>query len=394
MTLIRPRLLAPLVSLVVCMAAYSGPGSPVVVRFDAPQIEGAMTGTFLDPTVRIKIQHLGAMRFGLVVDQTMNLCSGAGAIRAAFRIDEQILMPKSPPAGPLPLGPRGKRRSGGQSTWVYNDLHITEILEVIPSQAKPGEPRTLDTVLIRYVIENKTAAAHKVGVRIRVDTMCGNNDGALFAAPTTHPGQILDGIALRDGALPPFVQILQNADLKNPGFVGHFTLKMANVVGPDRFVCTSHGAPENGWDVPAQPANGDSDCALFWEPRTIAPGGKLEVGYAYGKGLASADEGEGRLSVALTGSFEPEKLFTIMAYVDEPRANQTLALELASGLELIEGKAIQPLAPPGPQSEMSLVLWKGRVRRLGAHSITIRSSTGVAQTNRFTVTRAAEAGRE
>ena len=29
--------------------------------------------------------------------------------------------------------------------------------------------------------------------RVRIDTMCGNNDGALFAAPT-RPGEILNGV--------------------------------------------------------------------------------------------------------------------------------------------------------------------------------------------------------
>ncbi len=389
----RPLLLAPLVLLLCSLPALPQPEAtgPVKVEFHQARSEGAPAVAPIDPAVRIQFQHVGRMMFGLTYDQNTMLSCGPGSMRTTFRVDDRMVQPTSGPAGPLPAAPAGKRRTGGQSSYTVSNLVFTEQFEVVPSRAKPGEKRALDAVLIRYVVENKSGEAHKVGARVYMDAMVADNDGCLFAAPVTHPGKILDGVELRDKSLPPYVQVLQNPNLVNPGFVSHFNLKVSpRVIGPDRFVCTSLGAQDTGWNVAALPANGDSACALFWEPRLVPPGGKVEFGYGYGKGLAAEPEGEGRLSVALSGSFEPHKLFTIAAYVDDPLASQTLTLELPAGLELVEGKAIQPVPPPGPKSETSVVLWKGRVRQLGTHALAVRSSTGVAQLRSFTVTRAAE----
>jgi hypothetical protein len=382
------RLLALALTCAGLAAALAGPetGGPYVVRFDEPHREGVGPEAEIDPVIRIKIQHLGRMMFGLQVGDKVALTNG-NSVRTSFKVDDRILTPASGPAGPLPPGSNGKRRSGGQSSWTSGDLQFTQVLEVVPTRAAAGQKRLHDAVLIHYVIENHSAAPHQVGVRVRIDTTCNGNDGALFAAPSTQPGKVLDGVELRGRTLPAFVQVLENPDLTDPGFVAHFALKVGSrLVGPDRFLCTGHAAMDDGWDVEVQQANGDSDCALYWDPRLVAPGGRLEVGFAYGKGLASGPEGEGRVALQLGGSFEPHKLFTIAAHVDDPLPNQTLALELAGDLELLEGKTIQPVQSAAGEG---LVLWKGRVRATGTHAITVRSSTGVIETRRFTVMHAA-----
>ena len=62
------------------------------------------------------------------------------------------------------------------------------------TQSGVPQKRRMDTLLIKHVIENTGAKAHQVGARVHIDTMCGNNDGAIFASPTTHPGKLLDAI--------------------------------------------------------------------------------------------------------------------------------------------------------------------------------------------------------
>jgi hypothetical protein len=381
-------LVGGLIALAATSASRAGqpataPAAPrFVVRFHEPRTEGTPQAAPVDPAVHIRIAHSGRMMFGLTADQNLTLTTG-NSIRTSFRLDEQVLQPVSGPAGPLPVAPGGKRRTGGLSSWTTNNVQFTQWLEVVPTKASLGEKRRLDAVLIQYLIDNKSTLPHKVGVRVRIDTMCAGNDGALFAAPTTHPGKVLDGVELREATLPDFVQILQRPDVKNPGMVGHFALKLGSkIAAPDRFVCTGHAAADNGWMVTVQPANNDSDAVLYWEPRVIPPGGQLSVGFGYGKGLATLPEGEGRLSLRLGGSFEPNKLSTISAYVDDPLPNQTLALELPEGLELVEGKAIQPVPAA---TDTSLVLWKARVRALGTHAVVIRSSTGISETRTFTV---------
>ena len=52
--------------------------------------------------------------------------------------------------------------------------------------------------------------------------------------------------------------MLQNPDLKNPGFVSHLTLNLGNSLEkPERVVLTRHGAGFGGWDMPAMASMGD-----------------------------------------------------------------------------------------------------------------------------------------
>src|SRR5262249_23506496 len=148
------------------------------------------------------------------VDQKM-LCCGAGAIRTNFKIDDAIIHPNNVGAQvkPLPADRSGRVRPGMQTSLIVGNVHITQSLEVIPSKPAGETKRQLDNLLIRYIIENKDAKPHTVGTRVRIDTMCGNNDGALFAAPT-RPGEILNGTELSGKTLPDYVQILEVPNLK------------------------------------------------------------------------------------------------------------------------------------------------------------------------------------
>ena len=74
----------------------------------------------------------------------------------------------------------------------FNNLHITEIVEIVPSRlgsaAGAKDKRRLDTVRVTYLAENKDKRDRTVGFRSFIDTMIADNDGALFASPTTAPG--------------------------------------------------------------------------------------------------------------------------------------------------------------------------------------------------------------
>lgn len=369
----------------------SAQNPPVKVKFHEPKIdirEGGDEPTGpIDPTVRVQIQNSGGMAFGLSADG-IRLTFGTESIRTMFKIDGNMVYPSAPLPTPLPAKtPQGKARHGFYSAYSHGSLQITHVVEAVPTKpAKAGELRRLDAVLVRYIIENKDNKPHMIATRVRIDTHC-NNDGALFAAPT-RPGKILDGVELKGKSLPTYVQILQNPDLKNPINMGHFGLKFgSSMVGPERFVCTYHGAGENGWEVDIQNAMGDSDCVMYWKEQTVQPGGKITMAYSYGKGLASTSQGDGRVTLAFGGSFELGKLFTVTASIDDPVSNQTLELDLPAGIELVEGKRVQPVASPGPDFGASMVLWKCRVKELGEHTLRIRSSNGITQTRTVTASR-------
>lgn len=288
---------------------------------------------------------------------------------------------------PLPKGPGGKARVGTMSVMTVNNMRITQSMELHPSKTKkPGEKRLMNNVLITHTIENKGTTPATVGMRIYMDTYVISNDGCMFAAPVTHPGKILDGMVLEGKSLPPYLQMLQTPNLQNPGYVAHLTLNVGSKFEKaNKLVLTQHGAGFGGFDIPARASMGDSAIGLFWETKEIKAGGKRELAYVYGEGIAVAAESEGRFQTALGGSFEPGRTFTVSALVADPAVGQTLTLELPEGLKRVEGREIQPVAPLTLDNETSTVLWKCSVMKPGEYTLRIRSSTGVTQTKVITV---------
>jgi hypothetical protein len=281
---------------------------------------------------------------------------------------------------PLPVGKGRRNRPGFTSQYTFGDLTVTITVTLAPTRpAKGAVKRRLDAVVVDYLVENKGKAAHKFGLRVYMDVFIVNNDGALFAAPTM-PGQVLNGIVLEGKKLPPYLKLLQVPDLKNPGFVAHLTLDLGSKLEkPDKLVLTAFPQGVGGWDVPAVKAFGDSALAVFWEPRTIPPGGKHEFAYGYGEGIVLPLEGEGLVRLALGGSFVPGKLFDVTAYVTDPVSGQSLTLDLPKGMTLVEGPQTQPVPEPVGDQATTVVRWRGRVERPGRYSLHVRSSTGVTE---------------
>jgi hypothetical protein len=377
------------IGLLVCghrVRAQSGPVK-VTIQHDSKVVgEGATLP--IDPTPKVRYgyqQPIMMPGLGGMNGERLTY-SPQGGHEMFLQIDGQVHVIGQPPgkweiiAKPLGKGPGGKDRLGVKSVWVIKNIHVTQIIEIIPSKAPPkgGGKRHLDVMLLKYIIENKDTKAHQVGLRNTIDIYLINNDGALFASPTTHKDQIINGHEFKGDKLPDYIQVLQIPNVKNPGYVTHFTLKLGKLEPPTRFVCTNLGACFNGnnnWDVQAQPA-GDSAVAIFFDPKQIASGAKREMGYAYGIGIASNPENEGRVSLHMGGAFEVGKQFTITAYVDDPLESQGLTLELPPGLELVHGKTTQAV-PQSDDTGHAVVIWKARVAKLGTHAIKIRSTNGV-----------------
>ena len=108
--------------------------------------------------------------------------------------------------------------------------------------------------------------------------------------------------------------------------------------------------------------------SIYWDPTEIKPNAKRELAFAFGGGVASSLENEGRVKLDLAGSFEPGKLFTINAFVSDPAQGQNLTLELPAGMELVSGKETQPV--PAVDGEGNcLVQWQARVLRHGKFAL-------------------------
>src|SRR5262245_4684719 len=181
----------------------------------------------IDPLPRIKPQFTGQNSFGLSVGGTLITCSPQGSIWQSLMVDGNISNPFANPVvnppKPLPPTTSGKQRLGTVSHWSHDEIHVTQIIEIVAStdykETTAGKRRLLDTCRVTYVLENKDNRARKVAFKTAIDILVAGNDGALYASPTTNPGKILNGIRLEGKALPDYLWVLERPDLTNPGFV-------------------------------------------------------------------------------------------------------------------------------------------------------------------------------
>ncbi len=360
---------------------------PVVFEDNTPvdperRVQYSGNGMSLNVAVENTTLHLGNMAPLFKIDQNVLDGASMGFMRGGAMMPVQMEVMNEP----LPRTPSGKERDGTRNVCRLGDIRITQTVEVVPTRAEKGQKRRRDAVLVRYTFENKDKVPHEIGMRFYMQVYLGNRLGGGFAAPN-QPGKLLDGVELKDKTMPDYLELLQMQDLKNPGFVGRLTFNLGTAVeGPNRAVLTSRRGMANNWDIQAMPAMGSSAVAFYWDPRAIKPGAKRECAFALGKGVAGKLDGEGALKVDLAGSFEPNKLFTLDAFVNDPAPSQSLTLELPEGLERLEGKETQPVPAPDVNGT-SLVQWKARVLRPGQYHLRVHSSGGMTQTKIVTVTK-------
>jgi len=363
----------------------------VTIKDDKPAIKLVESNLKIDPAQHVQVNGGGGMMINVRVNnQTMHL----GMIQTVVKVDNQVHANNNfggvfRQNQPLPKKPGGKARVGFVSVSNFNKIVITQTVEVVPTlPAKGAKMRRQDSVMVTYEVENKDNKPHQVGLRVWFDVFIVNNDGALFAAPN-KPGKILDGVELKDKDVPDYLQFLQVPNLQNPGFVAHMTYDFGKAFErPNRVILTSLGGAfnPNGWDMMVFQAGGDSAMGFYWDPKELTPGKKRNLAYGYGQGICPKLQGDGEFNVALGGSFEPGKVFTISAYVQDPFPGQTLTLELPDSMERVEGKARQPVPAPDDNGH-TMVLWKARVLRTGDFHLRVHSSSGVSHGKMISVTR-------
>jgi hypothetical protein len=294
----------------------------------------------------------------------------------------------------LPASATGKTFGGSKSTWAAGKLVFTQILELVPSKQPVllggQSKRLLDTVQVRYIIENRDTKALSVGLRLQLDTLIGNNDGVPFTVPGL-PGLVTNVADFpRDGPIPDFIQALERPNLQDPGTVAHVSLKLGKGIEPPGRVSLTHwpGGGYPSWEVPLTSLAGDSAVIFYWNEQMLKPGEKRTVGFAYGLGSVASTEPGGKLGLTLGGNFGPGEVFTTTAYVQNPVKGQKLTLELPAGLERAEGEETQMVAPPTQGSNnTSVVTWKVKVMQTGTFPLKVVSSTGQAQARTITIAR-------
>jgi hypothetical protein len=288
---------------------------------------------------------------------------------------------------------------GKKSVWLYTNpgphkIQVTQLVEIIPgepveySKDKSKLKRFLDTVRVRYMVENKGSEEAKVGLRMVLDTLIGDNDGVPFTVPGRSDLVVNMAEFPTAKEVPDFVQVLERPDLKSPGIVGFVNFKLGgDVEAPSRVLLTQWpGKILDRWVIPLRPFDGDSAVVMYWQEQALKPGAKREVGFSYGLGGLSISS-NGRLGVSVGGSFTPGGSLTVVALVNSPVKGETLELKLPPGLKLVGDSQKQsvPAVPEGAQAQQSPVTWHIQAEREGTFTIEIHSSSNVTQKKSITI---------
>ena len=294
---------------------------------------------------------------------------------------------------------QGREHDGIRSVWLWDDkrVAVSQFVELVPGQ----QSGLLDTCRVRYLIENRDAQAHAIGIRFLLDTFIGGNDGVPFTIPgepdlcdtmKDMPGQA------RDGKIPDFLQALEKPDLAKPGTVAHLRLKLENLEPPARVTLGAWpneklrvldrkaAGPLTLWDVPLVPLKSlglnDSAITIYWQEQPLQPGAKREVGFEYGL-WELASQGS-RLATIVDGAFRPDGELTVVAYVNRAghdQEDESVTLKLPDGFKLIEGTVTQrvPRRLKDAGTSNVPITWRVRAGPTGSYELNVTSSSGLAQ---------------
>ncbi len=284
------------------------------------------------------------------------------------------------------------RGLGMTGSWMFLDkVQVTQTARIVPGEMVEVGPgafkRFLDTCFVRYKIENKDKRAHKVGLRVLLDTYIGDNDGPFF----TVPG-LPDLVKTKKDFSPPqrvpdFVQALENPEVKKPGIVVQFNFRLSDALeAPSRISLTHWPGPGlkniHVYNLPMADINNDSAVVMYWEEKEMRPGAARTLGFTVGLGAVSTTEGLIGLSVG--GSTAPGGQMTVVALVADPQPKQTITLELPPELSFVDKESAKQEVPtaersPDGRARPSPVTWRVRSTVPGTFTLEVKTSTGRQQ---------------
>lgn len=247
----------------------------------------------------------------------------------------------------------------------------------------------LDTVFIKYRVKNSGVEKHKVSIRLMLDTMCGNNDGAPIRIGDRA---LLSPVLFEGNELPADAGYWQAFDnLSRPTVISQNTLKGGGATQPQKILFSDWGTIADEPWIPTLNQNSsfvrkgedetDTAVALYWiADSPLEPGQEKQYATNYGLGYIKLNGPLG-ISAPKETSFEYERTqpFTVMAYLQntdktQPLTNVILNLTLPEGLSRVSGNDVEmryPLINPGETIQASWLV-KPNGKKGGGQSITVK----------------------
>ncbi len=270
-------------------------------------------------------------------------------------------------------------------TYRLGEIDVEQTLLFV-NGVNTGNP---DTVLIKYNVKNIGTDKHKVSIRLMLDTMCGNNDGAPIRIGDRA---LLAPILFESNELPADAGYWQAFDsLSRPTVISQNTLKGSGATQPQKILFSDWGTVADDPWIPAITQNSsfirkgedetDTAVALYWISDTsLEPGQEKQYATNYGLGYIKLNGPLG-ISAPKESSFEYERTqpFTVMAYLQntdktQPLTNVVLNMALPDGLSRISGNDVEmryPLINPGETIQASWLV-KPNGKKGGTQAITVK----------------------
>ncbi|OQY21244.1 MAG: hypothetical protein B6I34_07625 [Anaerolineaceae bacterium 4572_32.1] len=143
-----------------------------------------------------------------------------------------------------------------------------------------------DTAAIEYTIKNNNLLSLEVGLRIMLDVMVGDNDGAPYLIP--NRGQVTQQSEWEGAGVPEYWLAYELPSFAAGSLKSRGQLSGGNATLPDRFVIAAWSqAHESAWDYTIDPdssVTNDSAVILYYNPATLGPDQSRTYRTCYGLG--------------------------------------------------------------------------------------------------------------
>lgn len=171
--------------------------------------------------------------------------------------------------------------------WTVQGVRVIQRIKL----AETPDTGRQDSVLVEYEITNLARSTQEVGLRLLIDTMIGDNDGAPLFVPGV--GRVEHERLLGGGALPTYWIAWESptfapALLKARGLLGTGQATMPDSVIIGRWgddLCGTPGLADSPWSYTPNEAYGiacDSAVALYYDVQALAPNQTRRAATYYG----------------------------------------------------------------------------------------------------------------